>query len=151
MKRKILILIIFISLFLIGTIFAVGEIINRDKIIGYDKEIIDALKTKGIESWNTEDFENSDEMKRCITSPSPYNLPCSNNMPTFFMNCILRNDTTGECINEIRIDYTEEEKESILDNWEKERMNEIGNAINERANEQSLEKYAEGTTTPNNN
>lgn len=145
-QNKIILGIIF-GILLIGIATAgVLQLRNKDKVVPYNQTITDALATKNITSWRIEDYNNSNEMKRCLISESDYNLPCSSLMNTYYMNCTLRNETTRKCINEVRIDYTEQEKDAKLDNWENRTINIIGNAIISRE-QGTLVKSGEGLTT----
>jgi len=137
-----------LGIFLIGIVTSGLGVLNKDKVVEYEKNITDALETKGIQEWNIEDFENDDYMERCLISPTKYNLPCSGKMKTYWMNCTLFDENENECLSEVRIDWTEKEKEKKLDSWEKRRMEEIGKAIKSREVNIELNKTGEGKTTP---
>lgn len=113
MKRKILILVI--GIFLVS--FAIGGIgllaIDRQIDLNLTQET--SLSSKGINNWTYEDHETNDEMRRCLISPSDYNLPCSEWFETYYINCSQYN-ITYEYHNETILDefFNESSNKSYL-------------------------------------
>ncbi|UCD07742.1 MAG: hypothetical protein JSW41_02100 [Candidatus Aenigmatarchaeota archaeon] len=124
-----------------------GAQVNLDRQVSLDSTAKSNLATKGITSWSYEDYIGDDEMYRCLISPNDYNLPCSGMFYTYWMNCTKYEDSN--CVNEERVNHTSAEKYDMLDRWEKERMEQIGNAIKDRRERTEIEKTREGSVTIN--
>ena len=131
MKTKLIILII--GIFLVGTVVAGVGLFSIDKEADYlDRTQETTLSNVGINNWSYEDKEDTDYMKRCLISPSEFNLPCSPLMKTYWENCTIINTNRSECNEWTRINYTTKEKSDMLDEWEEERMKGIANVRKER-------------------
>jgi len=145
--KKILTITIICIVLVIGSVIAVLGIANIDKDLNIKKEYKVALESKGITNYAVEDFDIGDDyIERCLISPSDYNLPCQR-FQTYWMNCTEYDLNTSECLNEVRIYYTELELKNMKDTWEKERIEGIADAIIQRQVDTTRNKTKEGITT----
>ena len=120
---KKIILITFIALFLVGTTFAAISFNNRNEKI--DNARYDKAVELGINIYTTQDNSTAQGYRRCLISNSDFNLPCSKW-------------------------YNGELDETVLDNWEAERMwgeRGILQVQIDRDNKPVEEVVGEGTTT----
>jgi len=126
---------------------------NEDRQVSLDFDTMLDLATKGIIGWDYEDYIGDNEIYRCLISPTDYNLPCSKRFITYWFNCTEYVNYTEDdidmevCISWARINYTLSEKYDILDNWEVERLEGIGQAIRERREHENIEKTREGSVS----
>lgn len=143
--KKLMIVLIF-AVLLIGTVLAgAGVFENKDKDIILTKVQKNALKDMDLEQYTLTDIMISDDViERCLYKKDAVNT-CQR-VPTFYMKCGLTNETSHMCITEVRVDYSEAEIDSILDDWEKQRLEVIADTKISRDGKTKT-KVAEGITT----
>ena len=138
---------VLLSMLLIGTVIAGGLLTNIDKSLNvFTKSEKTALDNKNLGSYSVTDYDiGEDYKKRCLTKKFAINT-CQR-FQTYYMNCTLYNEEVGECLNEVRRDFTDEEMSTKMNNWEEERLKGIAQVEIVRQNPDVEVPTKEGTTT----
>ncbi len=113
---------IILGILLLGVVVSAGIGI-LDKEVVLSREAKQFYQNKGIEI-TYRDYEEGEQFWRCLTSNRKFNLPCSQRFSTYYKNCIKTN-IHGICKEYEKVYYTDAEKDTILDKWQKKKLIEI--------------------------
>lgn len=143
MNKKIIAVVV--GFFLIGIVFAVGEVIERNKDITLTGEQKSALENAGfnLQYERTVYDIGTDEKKLCLEGET---IHTCETFKTYYINC-LGDDPFGECLDQEKVYLTKEEMDTILDDWEEERIKGIANAFMTRQERAEQTLIETGTTT----
>ncbi len=143
MKRKLIIAML--GILLVGFVVA-GVVLQTNKTV-------DVLVTP----HSYEDVKTDDWFQRCLITETDFKLPCSERFSSYRMECnlfnvtLVQNDSivyetqegltesnlpigtvAVECLNEARVDLTDDEMESELDVWHNKTLFRIDNVFTKR-------------------
>ncbi len=156
MKKRIIILSLVVVGLLVTVTNAQPSTSIADRNINIDNDLKAELATKGLDTWVYADYVGEDEMFRCLISHEENDatslaglfddgLRCSERFDTYREEC-----ASPSCNAVARIDYTKEEKDSILDKWEKRTMEQVAINIKHEREVIDIEKTREGSVSTNN-
>lgn len=153
-----------ITIGILGMLFLATVVLGATGMFNIDREIevtdkeLEIATARGIDNYKVNDTFTEDTFRRCLISMSYFRLPCSKEFDSYKMVCELYdvpNITLPEgisedafpCTNEVRVNLTNAQMDSILDIYEESTIDLILKVEGEREIERNITLVREGNVT----